>query len=504
MRRRPEPGRGPAPAGRPDLALAYARVSGREQGVHGTSLEGQDEVAVAACVARGWPAPDVRVEIESASEGAIERRVELHQLIREATAAAAAGLVVVVIVAKLDRWSRDIVFGVQSIRALVRAGVGVHSIDEGIDASTPNGDEQLGLRMWIAEQERRRIRDRTVGRREELRAKGLWASGRVPFGYLRGDRALHQHLLLREDPECAPVIRELFERAGSGHSLREITTWLRTIPGAPRDIAQVHRLLNERIYLGEMRAPRTYEWIPGLHPPLITLAAWERAQAGLKARRQSGPIAIGAKTADLLLRQQMQCALCNRGVTVALAPKGQRYYCCSRRRHKKVEGECAGPYVRAEPLDTIATAAILARVHELHADLSRAPLPVESTSEEKAFDPDDARSRIATRRARAIQLAVDNVITSAQLTVQQVRLDAELAALAKRVAETTRATKGTDAKARATLAGAMKHLSKAWKKLTVPERQEALRLLAVKVDLDAAGGLLWTWRSVVDLVAGDG
>jgi site-specific DNA recombinase len=483
-------------------SLGYARVSGREQGEHGTSLEGQDEKIVAECKARGWPDPDIRVEVESSHESAIERRVELHKLIEAAIAIAASGIRCVIFVTKLDRWSRDVVFGVQSIRQLVRAGVGFFSISEAIDASTSHGDEQLGLRLWIAESEGRTIRDRMVGSRESLRAKGLWAVGRVPFGYVRGDRAARLHLHLREDPEPAAVIRELFDRVGSGQSLREVAMWSRTIPGAPRDIAQIHRLLNERTYLGEMRAPRTYEWIKGLHPPLITLAAWERAQAGLAARRQNGPIAVGAKTADLLLRQQVKCGVCGRGVTVALAPKGQRYYCCSRRRHKKYEGDCAGPYVRAEPLDEVATTAILERVEELRADLARPR--VEVKSEAKAFDLVAARSRIATRRARAVQFAVDDVITAAQLTVQQGRLDAELAALTKREAETARATKGTDPAARATIAGALKHLAKAWLKLTVPERQEALRLLAARVELSEAGALVWTWRSVVDLVAGDG
>lgn len=496
MRRRSEPARGPGPAGRPGRVFAYARVSGREQGERGTSLEAQDETVTRASKARGWPAPDIRVEVESAGEESIERRVELHRLIRDAAAGD------VVVVSKLDRWSRDIVFGVQSIRELVKRGVAVHSIDEGIDASTPNGDEQLGLRMWIAEQERRRIRDRTVVRREELRAKGLWASGRVPFGYTRGDRAEHRQLYLAENPEAAAVIREIFRRAADGDSVRAIAAWLRAIPGAAHDSAQVHRLLRERIYLGEMRAPKTYEWIPGLHPALITLDVWERAQAGLKSRRQKGPAALGAKTANMLLRQCVSCALCGRGITVALAPKGQRYYCCARRRHKKTEGECAGPYVRAEPLDELATSAVLARVEELRAELARPRAEVKR--EAKAFDLAGARSRIATRRARAVQLAVDDAITSAQLITQQARLDAELAKLAARETETAREAKGMDVEARATVAGALKHIAKTWQRLTVAERREALQLLTVRVELDADGQLLWTWKSIVDLAAGDG
>ncbi len=496
MRRRSQSARGPDPGGRPTRVFGYARVSGREQGERGTSLEAQDETVTRASKARGWPAPDIRIEVESAGEESIERRVELHRLIREAAPGD------VILVSKLDRWSRDIVFGVQSIRELVKRDVAVHSIDEGIDASTPNGDEQLGLRMWIAEQERRRIRDRTVVRREELRAKGLWASGRVPFGYTRGERATRRHLYLEEDPEAAAVIREIFQRAADGDSVRAIATWLVSIVGAPHHAAQVHRLLRERIYLGEMRAPKSYEWIPGLHPALITVDVWERAQAGLKSRRQKGPVALGAKTADLLLRGGAKCGLCGRGIAIALAPKGQRYYVCAKRRHKKELGECAGPYARAEPLDVAATTAILARIEELRAELERPRLEVKR--EAKSFDLAGARARIATRRARAVQLAVDDAITSAQLITQQARLDAELAALAKRETETEREVKGTNIEARATVAGALKHLAKAWKKLTIEERREAVPLLALRVEIASTGDLVWTWKTIVDLVAGDG
>ena len=169
-------------ATRPTRVYGYTRVSGREQGDRGTSLDGQRASLVGEAKARDWPEPDIRIEVESASEEKIERRTELHRLIADAQPGD------VIIVSKLDRWSRDIVFGVQSIRAAIRRGVGFVSVDEAIDAATPHGNEQLGIRLWVAETERLRIRERTVGRRESLREQGLWATGTVPWGYVRGSR----------------------------------------------------------------------------------------------------------------------------------------------------------------------------------------------------------------------------------------------------------------------------------------------------------------------------
>ena len=101
----------------PARVLLYRRVSGREQGANGTSLEEQLETGERYCAAYGWPKPIVFTEVESASEEKLERRVELAALVREARAGD------VVMVAALDRWSRDVVYAVQSVRDLVRRDV---------------------------------------------------------------------------------------------------------------------------------------------------------------------------------------------------------------------------------------------------------------------------------------------------------------------------------------------------------------------------------------------
>ena len=63
--------------GRPLRVLAYVRVSTTEQGDRGTSLETQREEIERFCAAQGFPAPEVFVEVESAGETKIERRLAL-------------------------------------------------------------------------------------------------------------------------------------------------------------------------------------------------------------------------------------------------------------------------------------------------------------------------------------------------------------------------------------------------------------------------------------------
>lgn len=473
----------------PLRVLGYIRVSGAEQANAGTSLDGQRERIVAWCAERGYPSPEIRVEVESASEERLERRLELHRL----TADARKGDLVVV--ALLDRWSRDIVYGVGSIRKLVRADIGWYAIAEQIDAATPHGDEQLGLRMWFAESERKRIRDRTVGRREELRAQGLWANGPVPFGYRRGDRGKRKHLHLEIDPENAPHVVEMYRLAISGKSVRAIADWLATIPGAPRHAAQVHRCIRGRHYLGEMRSGG--EWIRGTHPPIITEATWQLAKDSTIARRAGGRLPTGERTADLLLRGILRCGICGRRASVAFGKFGHRYYVCAKRRHKLREGTCEGPYVRTDRIDAIVVQDVLGRIRELHAELAEVPVTAAPMVDLAA-----ARGRVEARIARAVQLAVDGAISAAELVSTRRRLDAELVDVANREADAARVARAEEPVARATIAAAMADLGRTWGGLTVEERREAIGLLVARVEVLLDKSLRWTWRPVSALVSG--
>jgi site-specific DNA recombinase len=488
MRRRSEPA-----TDRPARVLGYVRVSGREQATDGTSLDGQRERIERWCSERGYPAPEIRVEVESASEEKLERRVALGRLVEEARPGD------VVVVALLDRWSRDIVYGVGSIRKLVRSGVGYHAIHEQIDASTPHGDEQLGLRMWFAESERRRIRDRTVGRREELRAQGLWATGTVPFGYRRGDRAQRRHLYLEADPERAPIVREWWERAAGGESMATLAAWLQTIPGAPRHAAQIHRIMKGRIYLGEIRVNGL--WLAAAHPPLITPELWERAREAIAGRRQQGRMPRGETSAHLLLRGIVRCGICGRRASVCFVKRhAYLYYVCGKRRHRGREGDCAGPYLRAEPLDDAATADVLARIRSLGEELEQ--LDVGPSPAPAGPDLAEARRRVETALSRAVQLAVEGTITAAELGAQRERLAVQRRELDRRAAAQEAEERARTPEARASVAAALEHLERTWAHLTVEERREAVRLLAARVEITAEGTLRWIWRGIPELVGG--
>src|SRR5919108_5640803 len=84
--------------------LAYRRVSTREQGVAGTSLDAQTTEIGRYCTAHALPDPIDYVEVESGGEESEEKRREVMRLLAHVRAGDA------VIVSKIDRFARDMVF----------------------------------------------------------------------------------------------------------------------------------------------------------------------------------------------------------------------------------------------------------------------------------------------------------------------------------------------------------------------------------------------------------
>jgi DNA invertase Pin-like site-specific DNA recombinase len=466
---------------RPRRVLGYVRVSGSEQAQHGTSLEGQRDELAAFCTARGWPSPTVRVEVESGSASRLERRVELAALIAEAREGD------VVLVPKVDRWSRDLPYGVASVRALIARGVGWQSTGEGIDASTPNGDSTLGIMAWAADQERKRIRERTVGRRVELRAQGLWVEATVPFGYLREARRL-------VPGEHAATVLGAFEYAARGASLREVGAYLRA-RDASRTWAKppVHALLRSRVYLGEVE---TVRGVVREHPPLVSHALFAAVQAGL-VERKGGRVATSARTEGWILRGLAVCKLCGSRVGCTLGQRRddgtkREYYACSRRLYPGLRAPCPAPYRARASLDEQAFALTFARLGELRHELAREPRAPTATAAKKGADPAAARARLAAKRARLVELYGDGGVDRAALDQALRKVDDDERALDAKESASAPAPVLAPSARRAMLAS-LTVLAEAWEAHPVTARRETLRELAERVEL--GDGVEVTWKS---------
>jgi site-specific DNA recombinase len=465
----------------PRRVYGYVRVSGAEQGRTGTSLDGQRAELVAYCAAHRLPGPQVYVEVESGSAEKLEQRTQLRALTRAAERGD------LVLVAKVDRWSRDIVHAVQSVRELVARGVGFISTGEGIDASTANGDSTLGIMAWAADQERKRIRERMVGRRKSLRAQGLYVEGLPPYAYERGeDRRLH---IIADE---APVVRQMYRRA-MRHSLTEIAAWLQSEQPGVRAWAKsyVARLLSTRTYLGEVLTPDG-SWVAS-HEAIVTRDVWERAQAALTSRRLSGRRhSAEARTATWLLRGLASCGSC--GSRMGAAYRGERgYYLCARRARVR---DCPNGYMPVLATDAAMAGLVLDRLAELRSELGRPATAVPAPAARR--DWDRARRALATRRERLVD-GLEGGLDRETFRTRMARIDAEAGRLEVDAAEAGRAGVVVPPAVRRGLLGDVRQIGRAWAESTVAERRAILGRLASRIVLTSGAAPLPEWRTVAEL-----
>ena len=267
----------------PARAIGYVRVSTAGQAEHGMSLDAQRERIVEYATAKGYELLEVAAEtasgaVQDGEEVSWEHRPVLSSLVDRA----AEGAFDVLLVARLDRLSRDYVSLVLLERRLQKAGATVVSVAE------ENGDGalaefvrgQLGL---VAQLERAMILERVSVGKAKKRAAGLYVGGRVPFGYQAGKDGT-----LEVVPEQAEIVRCIFDAARAGQAPNRIARELNDdgipSPRAGRQRSKkggpvtgkwtrqgVLRILRNRTYLGELHG------IAKAHAAIVTVRAWNAA-----------------------------------------------------------------------------------------------------------------------------------------------------------------------------------------------------------------------------------
>jgi site-specific DNA recombinase len=129
-----------------------------------------------------------------------------------------------VVVARLDRLGRDASEALSCLRKFASGSVGLVSIADRIDLSTPQGRAMAQVTFVFAELERALIAQRTSDALSELRSRGR-AYGPTPFGFQRdGDtlildhaeqRALARMRRLRAKGKSYSAIARALDRSGT-------------------------------------------------------------------------------------------------------------------------------------------------------------------------------------------------------------------------------------------------------------------------------------------------
>ena len=355
----------------------------------------------------------------------------------KAMAAARAGAIDVLLVYRVDRFSRNLRDMVTLLDELDQVGVVFRSATEPFDTSTPMGRMLVQMLGMFAQFERDTIIDRVIAGMERKAAKGKWKGGRRPFGYLV-DKA--SHTLLPHQAEAA-IVRLIFDlytrdRLGSKTIARLINDrGHRTTTGGHWSAYQVLRVLASRVYVGEL----SFRDITttGCHQPLLDPTTFEQAQHILATRAEDHSHRA-ANSSDYQLTGLIRCPKCAKAMIGARAhgkTKVYRYYTCFTRLRYDTN-KCDAPRINADAIEPavlnalasfyrdhhhlIADAIIRAQAqHHAGQDNQRAELAIVDTEltktnqaidrylnafENGTLDEDDLATRLAGLKIKSKQL----------------------------------------------------------------------------------------------------
>jgi DNA invertase Pin-like site-specific DNA recombinase len=277
-RRRPASGFGDMPTGPRRVAIYRRRSTDDEH--QPFSHAAQDTALVRYITTQpGWT---LVAKYADDASGATTDRPGLQQ----ALCAARAGKFDVLLVYRVDRFSRRLGDLLDLLSDLDDAGVAFASATEPFDTSTSIGRMLVQLLGVFAEFERETIIDRVTKGMATKAAKGKWPGGTRPYGYLV-DRDTHR---LVPHPQEAPHLREIFrlyteKRLGTRAVADELNR--RGVPsrtGAPWSGYTISRIIANPAYAGHIAYGDVY--VEDAHEPLIDRETWRKACAIAAARAE--------------------------------------------------------------------------------------------------------------------------------------------------------------------------------------------------------------------------
>jgi site-specific DNA recombinase len=169
-------------------ALGYVRCSTAEQAMDGVGLDAQRGRIAAWCEATGTELAEIITDAGISGTRALTDRpggARIASLLTERNPK-----VETVVVSRLDRLGRDAAETLTCLRQFTKGSVGLVSIADRVDLSTPHGRAAAQIGAVFSELERALVAQRTSEALRVLRSRGQ-VYGAVPFGWDReGDRLI--------------------------------------------------------------------------------------------------------------------------------------------------------------------------------------------------------------------------------------------------------------------------------------------------------------------------
>ena len=313
-------------------AVIYARYSSESQNEQ--SIEGQLRVCNAYAEAHHLLV--LNQYIDRAMTGRNDARPEFQKMLADSKD----HKFEVVLVYKLDRFSRNKYESVMHKKTLKDNGVIVVSATENIP-DTPEGVILESLLEGMNQYYSMELSQKVHRGLTESYLKGNFTGGRIRYGYRVEGKKVY---IVEEE---AAIIREVYFKYAQGYTVPDILLSLnnrnlRNREGNPFHVKYLYDMLNYPKYRGLVEHDGVV--YDNIFPRIISDEIWEK----VSQRHQEDALGVGVKTSsNYLLSGRMYCAHCFHPL-IGISAHGRHckyyYYACNRGR--RVPNDC-----EARPLD---------------------------------------------------------------------------------------------------------------------------------------------------------
>ena len=337
------------------------------------------QLAALLAYIRSQPGWTLVAQYTDDASGATTDRPGLQQALQGART----GRYDVLLVYRVDRFSRRLANLLDLLHDLDAANVAFCSATEPFDTSTPIGRMLIQLLGVFAEFERETIIDRVTKGMRSKAAKGKWPGGSIPYGYHRDNET--QKLV--PHPEETPILRDIFalytsQRLGT----RAIAAGLnrrgiRNRSGKPWSGYTIARILDNPAYIGDIAYGELY--VEATHEPIIDRAVFTTART-IAGARADAHHQRAVSPGDYHLTGLITCPDCGRkylGTAATGRSRQYRYYTCFSRNRYGGAG-CTGIRLNADATDT----AVLGALVDFYAHLDTILASVVAAAQERFHD----------------------------------------------------------------------------------------------------------------------
>ena len=323
-------------------AVIYARYSSdsqREESIEGQLRECRE-------YAERNNMTIVGTYIDRALSAKTADRPEFQRMIKDS----AKELFEIVLVWKLDRFSRDRYDSAHYKRILKKNGVKVVSVKENI-SDGPEGIILESMLEGYAEYYSADLSEKVVRGMTDNALKCKFNGGMMPIGYVID---AEQHFQI--DPLTAPFVLEAFKRYDGGATMKEVRDALNAKGvtnqrGGELTFNSIQHMLNNRRYMGEFSYRDMV--IPDGIPAIVPKELFDRVQEKL-AKNKKAPARHKAED-DYLLTTKLFCGYCGAYLCgesgTSRTGKVHHYYKCVSVKKKRTE--CHKKPVRKEWIEDL-------------------------------------------------------------------------------------------------------------------------------------------------------